>query len=373
MGIFSDDDDLMTGKEKLIRHNKQNLPEIRNIDDLQNYLKKQNLNENDGLNVVSRFLISDDYYSKQHGVIFDVTGFDGLMVDEKIQPENTIEREAQRARSAARIHFQKIYNDESYEPIGAQQLEVYNEDWKVFKVMMASKATLSQQSILKVCLPKNEGVSAIVSDINANCTTKINFIDDIKNKGKPYLNKIKSSHIFRPVDSNKQNNNNNNNNNNQQQQQFNNNQVNNQQQQLNNNQFNNQQNQQFNNNQQQQFNNNQQQQFNNNPQQQFNNNQINNQQKNQNQNQSEIKKLNNNINQNIIQNNQNLMQNNNMKNNNMKNNMSQQNNFNNASFMQKNENRKKQDENIEKDKSNTPNSIKKINEVNKTPTKFDQK
>merc|ERR1712032_505187 len=319
MGIFSDDDDLMTGKEKLIRHNKQNLPEIRNIDDLQNYLKKQNLNENDGLNVVSRFLISDDYYSKQHGVIFDVTGFDGLMVDEKIQPENTIEREAQRARSAARIHFQKIYNDESYEPIGAQQLEVYNEDWKVFKVMMTSKATLSQQSILKVCLPKNEGVSAIVSDINANCTTKINFIDDIKNKGKPYLNKIKSSHIFRPVDSNKQNNNNNNNN--QQQQQFNNNQVNNQQQQLNNNQFNNQQNQQFNNNQQQQFNNNQQQQFNNNPQQQFNNNQINNQQRNQNQNQSEIKKLNNNINQNIIQNNQNLMQNNNMKNNNMKNNM----------------------------------------------------
>ena len=102
--IFSDDDDLMNNKEKLIRHNKQNIPEIHNLDDLQNYLKTKNLDEEDGLNVVSRFIISDDYYSKNNGVVFDVTGFDGLATDEKILAKNTLERSAQRARSAGRIH-----------------------------------------------------------------------------------------------------------------------------------------------------------------------------------------------------------------------------------------------------------------------------
>ena len=89
--------------EKVITH-KQNIPDIKNIQDLQNYLKATNLEENEGLNLVSRFLISDDFYSKQNGVVFDVTGFDGLPMAEKIYPVKTIERDAQRARSAAKIH-----------------------------------------------------------------------------------------------------------------------------------------------------------------------------------------------------------------------------------------------------------------------------
>jgi len=103
--IFADDEDLTNNKEieKVITH-KQNIPDIKNIQDLQNYLKATNLEENEGLNLVSRFLISDDFYSKQNGVVFDVTGFDGLPMAEKIYPVKTIERDAQRARSAAKIH-----------------------------------------------------------------------------------------------------------------------------------------------------------------------------------------------------------------------------------------------------------------------------
>lgn len=101
--IFNEEEDYSNNKEKVIKH-KQNIPEIKTIDDLQRYLKSNNFDENEGLNVVSRFLISDDFYSKQNGVVFDVTGFDGLPIGEKINPVNTVEREAQRARSAARIH-----------------------------------------------------------------------------------------------------------------------------------------------------------------------------------------------------------------------------------------------------------------------------
>lgn len=66
-----------------------------------------------------------------------------------------------------------MYNDESYEPIGAQQIEMYNEDWKIYKVLMASKSSLSQQIYLKTCLPINESLTPIVSDINGNCSQKV--------------------------------------------------------------------------------------------------------------------------------------------------------------------------------------------------------
>ena len=110
-----------------------------------------------------------------------------------------------------------------------------------------------------------------MSDFNGNCSQKINFIEDLRNKAAPYVEKIKKNHIFRTA---AEMNNQNVNNNNQQSQQ--------QQQQI--------------------------------------------------QNPSEVKRLNNNnINQNIMQNNinPNLMKNNMMQNRNMNNN-----NLNGSSFMQ---------------------------------------
>ena len=38
---------------------------------------------------------------------------------------------------------------------------------------MASKASLSQQIILKVCLPKSEALTAIVSSIDGDCSAKV--------------------------------------------------------------------------------------------------------------------------------------------------------------------------------------------------------
>jgi hypothetical protein len=113
--IFGDDENLQAQnfkKEKVIRHKQENFPNINTIKDLQDYLQISNLDENEGLNLVSRFLISDDFYSKQNGVIFDISGFDGLPMEEKINPLNTVERESQRARSAAKKYvrfFNFIY------------------------------------------------------------------------------------------------------------------------------------------------------------------------------------------------------------------------------------------------------------------------
>jgi hypothetical protein len=90
------------------KNNKKQLPKLRSIDDLPNFLKNSNLNEDEGINILTRFLIQDDYTLKKFGVVFDQTGFDGLGTTEPIAPVGSEERLSQRARSAANIYVNKF-------------------------------------------------------------------------------------------------------------------------------------------------------------------------------------------------------------------------------------------------------------------------
>jgi hypothetical protein len=83
--------------------NKNNLPHLKSIDDLPNFLKNSNLNEEEAIKILTRFLIQDDFTLKKYGVVYDQTGFDGLTSGERIAPVETEERLMQRARSAANI------------------------------------------------------------------------------------------------------------------------------------------------------------------------------------------------------------------------------------------------------------------------------
>jgi hypothetical protein len=79
------------------------LPQLKTIDDLPNFLKSSNLNEDDGIKILTRFLIQDDFTLKKYGVVYDQSGFDGIISGERIAPIGTEERLTQRARSAANI------------------------------------------------------------------------------------------------------------------------------------------------------------------------------------------------------------------------------------------------------------------------------
>jgi hypothetical protein len=82
---------------------KNSLPKLRTIDDLPNFLKSSNLNEEEGINILTRFLIQDDFTLKKYGVVYDQTGFDGIATGEPIAPIGTEERLTQRSRSAANL------------------------------------------------------------------------------------------------------------------------------------------------------------------------------------------------------------------------------------------------------------------------------
>lgn len=88
-------------------HNKNNkkdeIPKLKSIEDLPNFLKNSKINEDEAIKVLTRFLIQDDITLKKYGVVYDQTGFDGIHNHEKISPIGTEERLAQRARSAANI------------------------------------------------------------------------------------------------------------------------------------------------------------------------------------------------------------------------------------------------------------------------------
>lgn len=83
--------------------------EIKSTEELINYLKKGKFKENKGLNIVSKFLIYNEYNSNSNNLVFDISGFDGLSKYEIIYPRNSKERILQKAKSAAMIHVNKTY------------------------------------------------------------------------------------------------------------------------------------------------------------------------------------------------------------------------------------------------------------------------
>ena len=90
-------------KENNKKPDKEGLPQLKSIDDLPNFLKNSKLNEEEGIKVLTRFLIQDDFTLKKFGVVYDQSGFDGISNTERIAPVGTEDRLQQRARSAANI------------------------------------------------------------------------------------------------------------------------------------------------------------------------------------------------------------------------------------------------------------------------------
>ena len=91
--------DNTNGKKK----EKEGLPQLKSIDDLPNFLKNSKLNEEEGIKILTRFLIQDDFTLKKFGVVYDQSGFDGISSTERIGPVGTEDRLQQRSRSAANI------------------------------------------------------------------------------------------------------------------------------------------------------------------------------------------------------------------------------------------------------------------------------
>ena len=147
-------------------------PSIKSIEDLPTFLQNSNISQEEGLRIISKFLMADDYLLKKFGAVFDQTGFDGLMNMEPIHPVGSKERSAQRAKSAAKLFFNGNFGV-GFEAYGAELIssQVVS-GWDVYKVLLVGK-NANKHSFLKVCLPVDENCVPIVSQINLECIDKV--------------------------------------------------------------------------------------------------------------------------------------------------------------------------------------------------------
>jgi len=109
--LLSELDEESNRKEK--KEKGSGLPQLKSIEDLPKFLKSSNLNEEEGVKVLTRFLIQDDFTLKKYGVVYDQSGFDGINSGERIAPIGTEDRLVQRARSAGNIWvsiFRKFFS-----------------------------------------------------------------------------------------------------------------------------------------------------------------------------------------------------------------------------------------------------------------------
>lgn len=154
--------------------NSKTLPQLKSMDDLPNFLKMSNVNEDEAIKILTRFLIQDDFTLKKYGVVYDQTGFDGLGREEIIAAIGTEERLNQRAKSSANIWFKDKYPKLFYEAYGVeQQVEEIVPNWRVFKVLMIGSK--GETTYLKVCLPLDESETALVGDKDEPCLERVSI------------------------------------------------------------------------------------------------------------------------------------------------------------------------------------------------------
>ena len=150
---------------------------LTSLDDLPKFLQRAKLTQVEGIKLISKFLIADDYMLKKSGAIFDQSGFDGLMPMEEVAPIGNKDRSIQRARSAAKIYDVNNFKDNGYEAYGAEKLDMglihVPNGWEVYRVLLVGKGGVNDHIFFKVCLPLDEILVPLVVKMNDDCLSNV--------------------------------------------------------------------------------------------------------------------------------------------------------------------------------------------------------
>lgn len=190
--------------EELDKENKKSLtketkPKLNTIEDLPSFLQKNNLTEDEGVEILTKFLIHDDISLKKIGVVYDQSGFDGINTDEEISAKGTEERLNQRARSSANLFFRNKYPKLHYEAYGAEpQYDEIVPNWRIFKVLMIGNN--GESTFLRICLPISESLTALVSEKEDLCAKNVKLVEKEREKNEDYISKIRGNNFFKKVE-----------------------------------------------------------------------------------------------------------------------------------------------------------------------------
>lgn len=167
---------------------------LKSIADVPKFLKKSNITQEEAIDQISKFLLSDDSNLKSYGGVYDQTGFEGLK-KEKIAEYGTEERLIQRAKSSAYLwYLEKFGKFSTFEKVILAFDEVIN-NWKVYNVLLNIKGT-NEKKVIRVCIPLDESEPAMSSDKNEPCAKKAEYVDQERKKNEEYLESLRSNPNF---------------------------------------------------------------------------------------------------------------------------------------------------------------------------------
>jgi len=68
-------------------------------------------------------------------------------------------------------------------------------NWKVYNVLLVVKGT-HDKKLVKVCLPLDEGETALINDKNQMCANGVQYVDQERKKNDDYLENLRSNPNF---------------------------------------------------------------------------------------------------------------------------------------------------------------------------------
>jgi len=57
--------------------------------------------------------------------------------------------------------------------LGVEDITKFNGTWRIYKVLLSGKNSYNNHLFLKVCLPIDESLTPLVSNLNDDCISKV--------------------------------------------------------------------------------------------------------------------------------------------------------------------------------------------------------
>lgn len=135
-------------------------------------IESSGLSPENGIQAVSRFLLTKNPQLYNYGVIFDKTQYSGISENEMISFD-LYERNKQKVMSAANLYFINTLNNNGYQAVDAKEdFQTKIHGWNIYNVLLKNKFKNNDQAYLTICYPMDNMLVPIAVQ-SKNCSKEV--------------------------------------------------------------------------------------------------------------------------------------------------------------------------------------------------------
>lgn len=152
--------------DELVDKNSVKQPQILQM------IESSGLSPENGIQAVSRFLLTRYPQQNSYGAIFDKTQYSGISENEMISFD-LYERNKQKVLSAANLYFINTLNNNGYQAVDAKEdFQTKIHGWNIYNVLLKNKFNNNDQAYLTICYPMDNMLVPIAVQ-NKNCSKEV--------------------------------------------------------------------------------------------------------------------------------------------------------------------------------------------------------